>query len=429
MISVFTSLKKLSTKKTSSLKEILPEDWLIKRGNELLKIVNGISTSNLEFESDGTLLYLKVSDMNNPKNKPYILETVNKCNLINELQLSNILDRNSVVFPKRGAAIFTNKVGIMGNRGTLDPNMMAVIPKVKDLYFIYLYYYLVYFNLSNICENAGLPQLNKKDLNPLKFIYPPFYEQQKIVTILENVDNIIQSTQRLIEKLMECKKGIMQQLFKEGIGHTEFKDTKLGPIPYEWDYIKIQKIAKVVGGGTPNTKKEEYWSGDILWVTPTEITKLKGKYISNTERKITELGLEKSSARIIPQCSLIVTTRATIGACAINKKPLATNQGFQNIIPKEIVNIDYLYYYFSYSPFQRLMKRYANGSTFLEISNKSLKNLKIPLPTLKEQKRISKILDQIESQIYINLKYRSNLEKIKRGLMQVLLTSKKRVKP
>ncbi len=180
--------------------------------------------------------------------------------------------------------------------------------------------------------------------------------------------------------------------------------------------------------GTPDTKNEDYWNGEVLWATPTDITNLREKFIFNTKRKISNLGLEKSSAKILPSLSLLMTSRASIGFCAINLEEICTNQGFQNIIPNEKINVEFLYYTMQTQRIQNILNRYAYGSTFLEIPNKVVKKIKIYVPNMEEQKKIVQILSNIDDAIENDQNYSDILKEIKKGLMQDLLTGKKRVK-
>nr|WP_315174953.1 restriction endonuclease subunit S [uncultured Flavobacterium sp.] len=168
-----------------------------------------------------------------------------------------------------------------------------------------------------------------------------------------------------------------------------YKQTSFGFIPIDWEVKKIKEIGDVSSGGTPDTTKVRYWNGDINWCTPTDITALKNKFLGNTKTKITEEGLKSSSAKILPPFSIIVCTRATIGKAAINTVPMSTNQGFKNIVPKNI-DTDFLYYKIL-SEEKGLMK-IANGSTFLEVSKTDFDNFQIAVPPLPEQQKIASIL-------------------------------------
>ena len=110
-----------------------------------------------------------------------------------------------------------------------------------------------------------------------------------------------------------------------------------------WQDLSLSDLATIVGGGTPSRRQPAYWNGDVPWATPTDVTGLGGRVISETASMITDEGLVNSSAALLPPCSLLMTTRATIGACAINQISMATNQGFQNLVPKEGAHVEFLY--------------------------------------------------------------------------------------
>ncbi|PTY41368.1 restriction endonuclease subunit S [Brachyspira hampsonii] len=198
------------------------------------------------------------------------------------------------------------------------------------------------------------------------------------------------------------------------------------PLPKGWQELQIKDVGDILGGGTPSTKNKEYWNGSILWLTPTEVTSLKTKYLYDTERKITELGLKNSSARIIKPNSLIICTRATIGDCCINKKEISTNQGFKSITPNSNFDVVFLYYLISYN--RNILILNSSGSTFLEISKSNLENLSFYFPPLDEQKRISEILSLCDEVIENLTKLIEQKELYKKGVMQRVLSGEVRFK-
>jgi type I restriction enzyme S subunit len=198
-------------------------------------------------------------------------------------------------------------------------------------------------------------------------------------------------------------------------------------IPKGWKVVKIDELGRFVNGGTPKTNNYEYWNGNINWCTPTEITALKGyKYIKNTNRKITEEGLKNSGAQLIPNNSLLVCTRATIGDCAINIGEFTTNQGFKSIIPNLNTNTEFLYYLICAIKPKLIMQ--SSGSTFLEISKTAFESIKIALPPLPEQQQIAYILTSVDDKLELLQNQKSEFASLKKGLMEQLLTGKVRVK-
>ena len=203
-----------------------------------------------------------------------------------------------------------------------------------------------------------------------------------------------------------------------------YKKTTIGIIPVEWEVKKIKEIGYVSSGGTPDTTTLDYWGGDINWCTPTDITALSDKFLGATKAKITEKGLKNSSAKLLPPFSIIVCTRATIGKVAMNTVPMSTNQGFKNIIPKNI-DTDFLYYKIL-SEDKGLIK-IANGSTFLEVSKTDFDNYSISIPPQQEQQKIAEILSTWDEAITNCKTIINTLKSRNKGLAQQLLTGKKRL--
>lgn len=172
---------------------------------------------------------------------------------------------------------------------------------------------------------------------------------------------------------------------------------------------KISEIGQVVSGGTPKTAIEEYWNGNISWITPKDLSSHDDVYISRGERNISLEGLNNSSAKLMPKNTVLLTSRAPIGYIAIAENELATNQGFKSLICNEdICYFKYFYYWLKLNI--NYIINNANGSTFKEISGKTFKELTISLPSLDVQKKISNILWSIDEKIKFNKKLNHNLE-------------------
>lgn len=155
---------------------------------------------------------------------------------------------------------------------------------------------------------------------------------------------------------------------------------------------QIGEVCEIVNGGTPKTGVPEYWGGKHLWITPAEMGKLLNPYVNDTQRKITDAGLQNSSARLLPAHSVILSSRAPIGHLVINTKPMATNQGCKGLIPGNQLNYKYLYYYLS--SIVQLLNSLGTGATFKELSGGKLKEVTLPVPPLAQQQRIVRLLDE-----------------------------------
>ena len=173
---------------------------------------------------------------------------------------------------------------------------------------------------------------------------------------------------------------------------------------------KIEDLGKVISGGTPSTKNERYWGGDIAWITPQDLSKHNSMFIFKGERGITEEGLKNSSAYTVPTGTVLFSSRAPIGYVAIAGKNLTTNQGFKNIVVND--ENDNLFIYYLLKNNIKFIESHANGSTFKEISAKVFKNLEFDVPNLDTQRKISKILSTLDSKIELNNQIISNLEEL-----------------
>lgn len=182
----------------------------------------------------------------------------------------------------------------------------------------------------------------------------------------------------------------------------------------EWEETKIGDIAIVVGGGTPDTNTSQYWNGKIQWFTPSEIGR--NKYVYNSVRTISEDGLNKSSAKLLPIGTILLSSRATVGECSINKKECTTNQGFQSLIPKENISNEFVYYLIQTK--RKDLIRKSCGSTFLEISANEVRKIVVSIPTIKEQDKIAKLLSLLDERIATQNKIIDKLQSLIKGINQ-----------
>ena len=182
-----------------------------------------------------------------------------------------------------------------------------------------------------------------------------------------------------------------------------------------WEEKKLEEIGNFIGGGTPNTAIQEYWDGGIPWYTPTEI---KNGDLKSSNRTITEKGLKNSSAKLLPQGAILITTRATIGDVAISKKECTTNQGFQSLVVNDSES-NLFWFYWIIRHKEELIKR-ASGSTFKEISKNEIINITSYSPKKQEQQKIADCLSSLDELIEATAQKVETLKEHKKGLMQRL---------
>ena len=165
------------------------------------------------------------------------------------------------------------------------------------------------------------------------------------------------------------------------------------PVPENWCWTRLGNITEVIGGGTPSSGNNEYYeNGTIPWISPADLSNYDKLYISHGAKNITELGLEKSSARILPKGTVCLSSRAPIGYVVIASNPLSTNQGFKSFPPSPVFLPEYLLWYLKGS--KELLESRASGTTFLELSGSKAAKVEFPVAPLPEQRRI---VDRIES--------------------------------
>lgn len=194
----------------------------------------------------------------------------------------------------------------------------------------------------------------------------------------------------------------------------------LRQLPADWEQKEITQVGAVVGGGTPSRAVPSFWRGSIPWVTPGEVSGEAAKLLHDTNDHISASGLAGSGANLLPAGSLLVTTRATLGARAINAVPMATNQGFKSIVFKKPEEASY--YYHLFEKVKPELVRRASGTTFLEISGAEFGSIKVPSPSPAEKLKISQLLDTFDTAIHQTKAIVEKLKQVKQGLLHDLLT-------
>ncbi|WP_417559175.1 restriction endonuclease subunit S [Mesoflavibacter zeaxanthinifaciens] len=231
--------------------------------------------------------------------------------------------------------------------------------------------------IEPLIRGAQYPAISDRDLKSVKIPLPPLPEQQRIVTKLDGLFAKIDQAIGLLEENIKHTQALMGSVL----------DEEFGKLDCEW--FKLEDVSKIVGGGTPKTAISEYWADEVVWLSPVDLPPIGViSKVSDSGKKISKLGLQKSSAKLLPIGTVVFSSRASIGKIAITECELATNQGFTNFIPNEGVNNIYL---------AKTLKHYtpniealSNSTTFKEVSKTSLKTFKIPLPQIEIQLELSK---------------------------------------
>lgn len=327
---------------------------------------------------------------------------------------THICPRNTVLVVSR---VGVGKVAIAPFEVCTSQDFTNLVSKKHDARFLA---YCIQNKMKIMAEKTqgtSIKGVTVENIAQMEIELPPQEEQTAIAEALSDIDNLISSQQKLIEKKKAIKQGTMQELL------TGKK--RLPGFSEEWSKQQLGDICNIVNGGTPSTSIAEFWNGKILWCTPTDITSCSTKYIYTTESKITESGLKASSATLLPKGALLLCSRATIGEVRIAGNTICTNQGFKSLVVHQNISNEWLYYMVHVLKSNMLEK--AIGSTFLEISKKDLAELDIIVPEFTEQKAIAQVLSDMDSEIEQLEKKLSKYQQIKQGMMQELLTGRIRL--
>lgn len=266
--------------------------------------------------------------------------------------------------------VFQRHIAILRPNDTIIPQFLYYTMLSRDFYMM----------ADAAALGAAQRTVSLTALRNMKIAVPPMELQERIVDILSAYDDLIENNQKQIKLLEEAA----QRLYKEWFVDLRFPGHETTPItdgiPEGWEAKTMGDVCDSVGGGTPSTKNDEYYrDGKIKWVTPTDITRKNGLILLDTEKKITEEGLQHSSAKMVPPYTILMTSRASVGFFGLCQHEVCTNQGFIACVPhKENVRFFLLY---------NLMNRVdeirakASGSTFLEISKKNFRGLHVILPS------------------------------------------------
>ena len=274
---------------------------------------------------------------------------------------------------------------IASNECTTNQGFQSLIAKQCNIDFLY---YLIQTKKKDLIRNAcgsTFLEISANEIRKIKVAVPVQNEQKQIAKLLSLIDERIATQNKIIEKLQSLIKGLVDELM------TVLLKGKL--YPFSSFYIKAGE------GGTPTTSVVEYYTeGTIPFI---KIEDLSCKYLTNNKDFITELGMQKSSAWLIPSKSVIYSNGATIGAISINEYPVCTKQGILGIVPNTNINVEYLYLLMSSSYFSKEISRIITEGTMKTAYLKDINHIKCPLPSMAQQKNITNLTSSIEEKLSI----------------------------
>jgi len=390
---------------------IIPEDWEVKRLGDIGTITTGGTppTSDKKYWN-GKFLWATPTDIGERK----VIKSTERKITDKGIKLVGLIPRNSLLVT---CIASIGKNAILEQDGACNQQINA-ITSFKNYDVDFLYYVIEHYN-NRLLEKAGqtaTPIINKNEFSLLSFAFPSTLSEQRIIArVLSDIDRLIESLDKLIEKKKLIKKGTMQQLLTGKKRLPGFKG--------EWVRKRLGEVGIIKTGGTPPTSLKKLWRGDVIWVTPTDIDE--HKEIRKTERTISEEGLKTVGE--LPPNTLLVTCIASIGKNAILKKRGACNQQINAILPSHDYDIDFLYYLVEFNA-KKLLEKAGTTATPIISKNEFTQLLFAFPPTLEEQHAIAQILSDMDAEIEALEQKKKKYEKIKKGAMELLLTGKIRLK-
>ena len=416
--------------KMTELGEI-PGEWEIKPLNKIAyKIGDGLHGTPV-YSEDGDYYFINGNNLND--GKILITNETKKVNEIEYHKYKKELNNNTLLISLNGTignlACYNSEKVVLGKS-------CGYITLKESVYKNYIFYALnsnkIQLHFYKELTGTTIKNLSLDTLRKTNIPIPYIKEQQKISSILSSVDEQIEITDNLIEKMKKLKKGLMQRLLTKGIGHSRFKDTEIGRIPEEWEVRKLGDISLLITKGTtPSTYGFDFVDEGVNFIKIENILD-NGKICSDNLLKISYECNEKLSRSKIQENDILVSIAGSLGKSVLisgNILPANTNQALAIVrLDKSNYSVEYINYIFSSRFFKNYIDKISTVGAQPNLSLQQVNDFKIPIPCYDEQQQIASILSSVDKQISQYESKKEKLQELKKGLMQKLLTGKIRVK-
>lgn len=346
-------------------------EWETKSINDLADVIGG-GTPDTTVKSywDGGIQWFTPSEIGKNKFVDASLRTITEDGLNNSS--AKLLPPNTILLSSRATI---GECSLSLRECATNQGFQSLVSKNCNVDFLY---YLIQTKKKDLirksCGSTFL-EISANEVRKIQVSVPSDVEQQKIAELLSLIDKRIATQNKIIDKFQSLIKGLIDDIITLKCGQL---------VAFETLYSKAGE------GGTPTTSNTEFYdNGSIPFI---KIDDLSNKYLSANKDYITELGLKKSSAWLIPTHSIIYSNGATIGAISINKYPVCTKQGILGIVPNTNIDVEFLYYFMQSSYFQKEVERVVTEGTMKTAYLKDINHIKCPIPDLDRQKEISHLL-------------------------------------
>ena len=334
---------------------------------------------------------------------------------------------------------------LLPRKGTLSNIQFADSPfwTVDTLYYTeidnhladpyYLYYYLKQLDLTQLNSGTGVPSMTFDSYYNIKVNLPNIHEQRAVGRFLSVLDDKIQLNKRINDNLEAMAKQLYDYWFvqfdfpnedgkpyKSSGGAMVWNERLKREIPVGWQVENLIDFAEIKNGATPSTTDDANYGGNIVWITPKDLSDQQSKFVYQGERNITKQGFDSCSTSMLPTNSVLMSSRAPIGLVSIAKHEVCTNQGFKSFIPKNIENSIYLYYYIKHHIKQ--IEQLGTGTTFKEVSRDDLCKFPILVVGANEAyKQWIELQDKIANKQFVLKKEITALTKQRDELLPLLM--------
>ena len=416
----------------------VPSGWSESRVDRVAQVVGGMGFPE-KYQGRTGLKYpfLKVSDMNSAGNDRLLFTAANT---VSEDDLRSLgahaWPPGTTVFPKVGAALLTNKRRVLAVEAAFDNNVMGLVPREADPWF--LYYFMSTVDFAAHAQTGALPSVNQSTIAAIRLLLPPLPEQKKIAAILSSVDKAIQATQAVIDQTRRVKEGLLQDLLTRGIGHTRFKQTEIGEIPEGWEVRSARDLARkgdLVGGpfgsdlgaadyvdaGVPVIRGGNVGPGifietDFVYVSIEKASLLARNAARRGDLIMTQRGASLGEATLIPNTSMF--------------ENYVISQTMMRLRPNtEIVEPLFLIQSICSDRAQAWLKSRAIGNAQPHLNLSIWQDMPLAVPPRREQAGIASVIGSLDDAVAVSEVAVVELQQTKSGLLQDLLTGKVRVTP
>jgi type I restriction enzyme S subunit len=370
---------------------ILQDGRVVELGDICVFRAGSVFSKSIQGNSKGIYPFIKVSDFSLSGNELYISNANNWISKeILQTSKSKIHPVGATVFAKIGIALTYNRRRLLVKETVIDNNMMSATALEDKVLPMFLYYLFTQIDFNQIAKGSALPYVNVNDLKRVRVSIPSILEQKKIVSALSSLDDKIELNRQINANLEK----IASALFKRWFVDFEFPDkngkpykssggkmahSEVGEIPEGWRVGSLDRMIEILSGGTPKTSNPDYWNGEIPWFSVVDAPKQSDIYVIETEKKITQRGIENSAAQILPEGTTIITARGTVGKIALVGLPMAMNQSCYGLKGK--LDKSGLFTYLTIKNVVGALQSNVHGSVFDTITRETFSKIDIIMPS------------------------------------------------